>query len=84
MCLLNYTKCRSRDRCIPDSALCDRKVDCLDEFDEQNCGETVDTYRERIKYPFAIYHSFQIFIVTVGFSYLYKLSVSVIYSNSRF
>ncbi|WAR17095.1 CORIN-like protein [Mya arenaria] len=36
-CPMNYTKCRTTDRCIPDRVLCDRNVDCLDEFDEENC-----------------------------------------------
>ncbi|XP_045181242.2 uncharacterized protein LOC123540352 isoform X3 [Mercenaria mercenaria] len=45
VCPDNYTKCKSSDRCIPDSALCDRKVDCLDESDEEQCVCRSDEYR---------------------------------------
>ncbi|XP_052762572.1 uncharacterized protein LOC128205159 isoform X2 [Mya arenaria] len=44
-CPENYTKCRTTDRCIPDSAFCDRNVDCLDEFDEVNCECREDEFR---------------------------------------
>lgn len=45
VCPDNYRKCRSTDRCIPQSALCDRRVDCVDESDEEQCECTAEEYR---------------------------------------
>ncbi|XP_060565192.1 uncharacterized protein LOC132724366 isoform X3 [Ruditapes philippinarum] len=45
ICSSSYTKCKTYDRCIPRSALCDRKVDCMDESDEEQCDCTADEYR---------------------------------------
>ncbi|XP_052249271.1 uncharacterized protein LOC127857034 [Dreissena polymorpha] len=47
VCPANYAKCRTTDRCIPTSAICDRRVDCLDEYDEERCVCTPNEFRCR-------------------------------------
>lgn len=84
-CNIGYFSCDNT--CMPRSKLCDKKVDCYDGTDEENCNNTARTYQIGFLFPYKRTLNATSFLIFwymptgVNQTFLYLPSISISGSN---